>query len=66
MHFWQTSDHPRFHNGNQKRLCGCVCPPFAGKLHSVIDQTFPMDEIRAAHERLEKGEQLGKITLSIP
>jgi NADPH:quinone reductase-like Zn-dependent oxidoreductase len=39
---------------------------FAGKLHAVIDKTFPMAEVRAAHERLEKGEQLGKITLSIP
>jgi hypothetical protein len=27
---------------------------------------FPLSEIRAAHERLEAGEQLGKIVLSIP
>jgi len=37
----------------------------AGKLKVVIDKTFPLQEARAAHERLEKGEQLGKITLAI-
>jgi NADPH:quinone reductase-like Zn-dependent oxidoreductase len=37
----------------------------AGKLKVVIDKTFPLQDARAAHERLEKGEQLGKITLAI-
>jgi D-arabinose 1-dehydrogenase-like Zn-dependent alcohol dehydrogenase len=32
----------------------------------VIDKVFPLSEARAAHERLESGEQLGKILLSIP
>jgi zinc-binding alcohol dehydrogenase/oxidoreductase len=32
----------------------------------VIDRVFPLSEIRAAHERLEAGEQMGKIVLSIP
>ena len=27
---------------------------------------IPLSETRAAHERLERGEQLGKIVLSIP
>jgi NADPH:quinone reductase-like Zn-dependent oxidoreductase len=27
---------------------------------------FPLSEIRAAHERLEAGEQLGKVVLAIP
>ncbi len=31
-----------------------------------VDRVFPLAEIRAAHERLEAGEQLGKIVLSIP
>ncbi len=39
---------------------------FAGKLKPVLDRTFPLAEARAAQERLERGEQLGKITLSIP
>lgn len=38
---------------------------FAGKLHPVLDRSFPLQEIRAAQERLERGEQLGKITLRI-
>jgi NADPH:quinone reductase-like Zn-dependent oxidoreductase len=38
---------------------------FAGKLKPVIDRDYPLAEARAAQERLEKGEQLGKITLSI-
>jgi NADPH:quinone reductase-like Zn-dependent oxidoreductase len=32
----------------------------------VIDSVFPLAEARAAHERLERGEQFGKILLSIP
>jgi NADPH:quinone reductase-like Zn-dependent oxidoreductase len=31
-----------------------------------VDSTFPLAEVRAAHERLERGEQLGKIVLTIP
>jgi NADPH:quinone reductase-like Zn-dependent oxidoreductase len=38
----------------------------AGKAHPTVDRVFPLAEARAAHERLEAGEQLGKIVLSIP
>jgi NADPH:quinone reductase-like Zn-dependent oxidoreductase len=38
---------------------------FGGKLKPVLDQDFPLKDARAAQERLEKGKQLGKITLSI-
>ncbi|MGI9110774.1 MAG: zinc-binding dehydrogenase [Gaiellaceae bacterium] len=31
-----------------------------------VDSVFPLSETRAAHERLEAGEQLGKIVLAIP
>jgi zinc-binding alcohol dehydrogenase/oxidoreductase len=37
-----------------------------GRARPVIDRIFPLAEARAAHERLEAGEQLGKIVLSIP
>ncbi|MBA4379989.1 MAG: alcohol dehydrogenase [Anaerolinea sp.] len=37
----------------------------AGKLKAVVDKTFLLCEARAAQERLEKGEQLGKITLAV-
>jgi NADPH:quinone reductase-like Zn-dependent oxidoreductase len=36
---------------------------FSGKLKPVIDRVMPLSEGRAAHERLEKGEQFGKIVL---
>jgi len=39
---------------------------FAGKLKPVIDTTFPLQEIRAAHERMEQGEVFGKIVLTLP
>ena len=38
----------------------------AGRARPVVDRTFPLAEARAAHERLEAGEQLGKIVLTIP
>jgi NADPH:quinone reductase-like Zn-dependent oxidoreductase len=38
---------------------------FEGKLKPVLDKDYPLEEARLAHERLEKGEQLGKITLAI-
>ena len=37
----------------------------AGKLKVALDRAFPLREARAAQERLESGQQLGKITLSI-
>jgi len=38
---------------------------FNGRLKAIIDQTFPLSEARAAQSRLERGEQVGKITLEI-
>jgi len=37
----------------------------AGKLRPALDQSFPLKDAAAAPERLEKGEQFGKITLDI-
>jgi NADPH:quinone reductase-like Zn-dependent oxidoreductase len=36
-----------------------------GKLKVALDRSFPLADARSAQERLEKGEQLGKITLDI-
>jgi NADPH:quinone reductase-like Zn-dependent oxidoreductase len=36
---------------------------FAGKLQAPIDSTFPLSDIRAAHEKMERGEVFGKIVL---
>ena len=37
----------------------------AGKLEPVLDKRFALKDAKLAHERLEKNEQLGKITLEI-
>ena len=37
-----------------------------GRAPIHVDSVFPLAEARAAHERLERGEQLGKIVLAIP
>ena len=37
----------------------------SGRARPVVDAVLPLEDIRAAHERLEAGEQLGKIVLRI-
>jgi NADPH:quinone reductase-like Zn-dependent oxidoreductase len=38
----------------------------SGQAKPVVDEVYPLSEARAAHERMEAGEQLGKIVLTIP
>jgi NADPH:quinone reductase-like Zn-dependent oxidoreductase len=38
----------------------------SGRVRPVVDEVVPLAQIREAHARLEAGEQLGKIVLSIP
>lgn len=38
----------------------------SGRALPVVDAVLPLAEARAAHERLERGEQMGKIVLRIP
>jgi NADPH:quinone reductase-like Zn-dependent oxidoreductase len=38
----------------------------SGRARPVIDSVYPLAEARAAHERMESGEQFGKIVLAIP
>ena len=38
----------------------------SGRARPVVDAVYPLSEIRAAHERLEAGEQLGKVVIAIP
>lgn len=37
---------------------------FNGQLKPVVDKSFPLREARAAHERLEKREQFGKVVMN--
>jgi putative PIG3 family NAD(P)H quinone oxidoreductase len=36
-----------------------------GRLRPVIDKTFPLDQVDAAHERMEAGKNIGKIVLMV-
>jgi NADPH:quinone reductase-like Zn-dependent oxidoreductase len=45
-----------------KTVMGLV---FSGRLRPALDRSYPLAEARLAQERLERGEQLGKITLAI-
>jgi NADPH:quinone reductase-like Zn-dependent oxidoreductase len=38
---------------------------YSGRLHPVLDRSYPLSEAHLAQERLEKGQQMGKITLEI-
>jgi zinc-binding alcohol dehydrogenase/oxidoreductase len=38
----------------------------SGRARPVVDRVFPLQEIAAAHEHLERGDQVGKIVLTIP
>jgi NADPH:quinone reductase-like Zn-dependent oxidoreductase len=38
---------------------------FRGQLKPVIDRVYPLQEIRAAHQYLEKKEQFGKVVLKV-
>jgi len=37
---------------------------FAGRLKPVVDRAFPLNELRAAHEYLEKSQMFGKIVVN--
>jgi NADPH:quinone reductase-like Zn-dependent oxidoreductase len=51
--------------GTYKDFAGVMAQVFAGRLKPVVDRSYPLAEARAAHERLEGGQQLGKIVLEI-
>ena len=38
----------------------------SGRVEPLVDEVFPLAEAAAAHERMERGEHLGKIVLRIP
>jgi NADPH:quinone reductase-like Zn-dependent oxidoreductase len=49
--------------GTMSELHEVLSHVFAGRLKPVIDHIFPLKEIRAAHEYLEKSEMFGKVVL---
>ena len=52
--------------GTREDFLGAYDLVRSGRVRVHVDSTFPLAEARAAHERLERGEQLGKVVLTIP
>jgi NADPH:quinone reductase-like Zn-dependent oxidoreductase len=52
--------------GTREDFAGAYELVKAGRAPVVVDSVFPLAEARAAHERMERGEQMGKIVLAIP
>ncbi len=50
--------------GTMSELYEVLGHVFAGKLKPVVDRAFPLSEIVAAHEYMEKSEMFGKIVLN--
>lgn len=50
--------------GRKPELIEAAEPFFAGRLTPVVDEVLPLSQARAAHERLESGQQFGKIVLT--
>ena len=43
-----------------------IVPLFAnGKLKTIVDSVFAMDEIHLAHKRMESNENIGKIIIQV-
>ncbi|HET7352616.1 MAG TPA: zinc-binding dehydrogenase [Gaiellaceae bacterium] len=51
--------------GTREDFAGAYELVASGAARPVVDTVLPLEEIRAGHERLEAGEQLGKIVLTI-
>jgi len=51
--------------GNAAEYRAVVGELGAGRLRPVVDRVFPLVESRAALERLERGEQLGKVVVTV-
>ena len=50
--------------GTMSELYEVMGHVFAGRLKAVIDSVFPMKDVRAAHEYMEKSQMFGKIVLT--
>jgi NADPH:quinone reductase-like Zn-dependent oxidoreductase len=49
--------------GTMGELHGVLKHVFSGKLKPIVDRTFPLKEVRAAHEYMETSKMFGKIVL---
>jgi zinc-binding alcohol dehydrogenase/oxidoreductase len=51
--------------GTRADFAGVLELVASGQARPVVDEVFPLEEARAAHERMERAEQFGKIVLRI-
>jgi NADPH:quinone reductase-like Zn-dependent oxidoreductase len=63
--WWKQLDVLGSTMGTREDFLGAYDLVRSGRARVHVDSVFPLSEIRAAHERLEAGEQLGKIVLAI-
>jgi zinc-binding alcohol dehydrogenase/oxidoreductase len=52
--------------GTREDFAGVLELVASGRAKPVVDEVFPLTDARAAHDRMERGEQFGKIVLRIP
>ena len=52
--------------GNEAEYRAAVEQLAQGRLRPIVDRVYPLSQARAALERLERGEQLGKIVVELP
>jgi NADPH:quinone reductase-like Zn-dependent oxidoreductase len=64
--WWKQLDVLGSTMGTRDDFLGAYDLVRSGRVRVHVDRVFPLSEIRAAHERLEAGEQLGKIVLRVP
>ena len=62
--WWKQLDVLGSTMGTREDFLGAYELVRTGRARVHVDTVLPLDEIRAAHERLEAGEQLGKIVLT--
>jgi NADPH:quinone reductase-like Zn-dependent oxidoreductase len=64
--WWKQLDVLGSTMGTREDFLGAYDLVRSGRARVHVDRTYPLAEIAAAHERLEAGEQLGKIVLVMP
>jgi NADPH:quinone reductase-like Zn-dependent oxidoreductase len=61
--FWKQIEIIGTTMSNRTEFGEVMTHVFSGALKPVIDSVVPLEQIREAHERLERGDAFGKIVL---
>lgn len=61
--FWKQAEIIGTTMSNRREFETVMKLVFRGELRPVVDVVWPLDRIREAHERVEAGEQFGKVVL---